>query len=383
MKHGIILAIFLSISSLAAQVDIFGYFESEGDYIVLPNTDFYFGYNKLRIDLAAEKNDMKFFADVVTRHYNGQTTFNLLDFVPMKYWPDDLQALGPLAPPMPHTLPDTVFLDNAYVEIDRSWARLIIGRQQISQGVGYAWNPTDIFNVKDMLDPTYEQTGISAFTTEAPIGNLVSLTTIIKPATNTLATTWYMQAKGNVGKMDIAVIASQYEMEILDSLGSLSKISRDLVGLTAEGELLGLGVRGEFAATSQLNEWHTSWLAGADYTTEGSLYILMEYFHNDFGVKAGKQTLLDYMDALGGIRKSLNRDYIFVMGMVPISDVMTAGLFGIGNINDGSIILTPQIVYGWSENVELTLYGGLGIGEDDTEFGLQDMSVRVRLRAYF
>ena len=31
-----------------------------------------------------------------------------------------------------------------------------MGKQQISLGTGYVWNPTDVFNIKELFDPTYE-----------------------------------------------------------------------------------------------------------------------------------------------------------------------------------------------------------------------------------
>ena len=40
-----------------AQVDIFGYYESEYDYLQLQNSDYNFGYNKLRLDLESRPSD--------------------------------------------------------------------------------------------------------------------------------------------------------------------------------------------------------------------------------------------------------------------------------------------------------------------------------------
>jgi len=45
-----------------------------------------------------------------------------------------------------------------------------VGEQQISLGTGYAWNPTNIFNVKDLPDPTYEQPGHTALRADLPVG---------------------------------------------------------------------------------------------------------------------------------------------------------------------------------------------------------------------
>ena len=76
---------------------------------------------------------------------------------------------------------DQTFLDNAYVMIRMKYADLIVGKQQISLGTGYVWNPTDIFNIKDILDPTYEQPGHNAIRLDIPIGTKYNLTGIYSP----------------------------------------------------------------------------------------------------------------------------------------------------------------------------------------------------------
>ena len=53
----ICLIIFLIPVIVFAQVDIFGYYESEYDHIQLANKSYNFGYNKLRIDLESRPSD--------------------------------------------------------------------------------------------------------------------------------------------------------------------------------------------------------------------------------------------------------------------------------------------------------------------------------------
>jgi hypothetical protein len=51
------LIIFLFTGIASAQVDIFGYYESEYDHIQLANKSYNFGYNKLRLDLESRPNE--------------------------------------------------------------------------------------------------------------------------------------------------------------------------------------------------------------------------------------------------------------------------------------------------------------------------------------
>jgi hypothetical protein len=64
---------------------------------------------------------------------------------------------------------DEMYLDNIYLRTSFQLFDFTIGKQPISLGTGYAWNPLDIFNRKDLIDPTYEQAGINALRMEIPV----------------------------------------------------------------------------------------------------------------------------------------------------------------------------------------------------------------------
>ena len=66
-----------------AQIDIFGYFESEYDNIQFTNTDYNFGYNKLRLDLESRLSDQVVMAGNINfQLYHGKTNWDLIDFIP-------------------------------------------------------------------------------------------------------------------------------------------------------------------------------------------------------------------------------------------------------------------------------------------------------------
>jgi len=76
------------------------------------------------------------------------------------------------------TFSDRTFLDNAYLKLSLKAFDLTVGKQQISLGTGYVWNPTDVFNIKDPLDPTYEQPGHNALRVDVALGNNTTLTAL-------------------------------------------------------------------------------------------------------------------------------------------------------------------------------------------------------------
>ena len=163
--------------SFSQNVEIFGYFEPQlmGAKI---GSDFYqLNSNKLRIDLQLKASGTVSFGanfDYIT--YHGKTKWDILEFLP--------KSVTAEAPTMnPYSMPyeNKHFLDNAFVKLSFKYTDFTIGKQQLSMGTGYAWNPTDVFNKKDVIDPTYEQPGHNAFRIDLPIKNDFGITAIYAP----------------------------------------------------------------------------------------------------------------------------------------------------------------------------------------------------------
>jgi superoxide dismutase len=65
------------------------------------------------------------------------------------------------------------------------------------------------------------------------------------------------------------------------------------------------------------------------------------------------------------------------------SELNTALLDAFGNLDDQSFILAPQLNWDAFEDVTLGAWVSQPFGENDSEFGIQDLALRFRLRAYF
>ncbi|MEA3287249.1 MAG: hypothetical protein U9Q77_07730, partial [Candidatus Marinimicrobia bacterium] len=64
-------------------------------------------------------------------------------------------------------------------------------------------------------------------------------------------------------------------------------------------------------------------------------------------------------------------------------DFVGLSAIAITNFNDGSGSIGPQVDWNVFENTNISLQGNLSWGEDDTEFGLQDWGLRLRLLGNF
>lgn len=374
-------------SLLIAQTDFFGYYEGEFDQLKFANQTYNYGYNKLRLDFEAHPDDaVTIGANINIQKYFDNISWNLFDFLPSNIW----QPTFGTEAEFPIALLDTFYLDNIYLKAGFEHFDLTIGKQQISLGTGYAWNPIDIFNTKQLLDPTYEQTGVNAVRVEIPIKGRTNLDVILSPGTDWKESVKMLQLKTGVGRFDIQGTIGQYTWKRTNfdlNKFAINKLKdeRTLLGGSIVGELAGAGIWIEGAWNKMENSDDFSEVViGTDYTFENSLYIIMEYLHNENGVSNGDNLdINNYLQYFMGETHSLMQDYLFGFINYPLNDFIQIGLLGFGNLNDKSAALNPQILWNLFQDVDLTIMYSHFIGDDNTEFGVQDWGWRIRLRGYF
>ncbi|MDW7682152.1 MAG: hypothetical protein SCK70_16435, partial [bacterium] len=129
----------------AQQLEVFGYYEPQLMAAKIKDNFYQLASNKLRVDLELDASDNVFFRanfDYIT--YHGKTKWDILQFLPENAVQDiaDFNLLGFNINPYVLPFDDRHFLDNAFVRLSFKKADLTIGKQQLSMGTGYAWNPT-------------------------------------------------------------------------------------------------------------------------------------------------------------------------------------------------------------------------------------------------
>jgi len=397
------------------KADCFGYFESEGDGLQSKSSEYLFGYHKLRLDFQTQPEaNLKISANLTAKKYWGKRTMNLMDFLPDKLLEPFLYSsfMYP-GEPLSFTMADTIYLDNFYLDAYAGNLHLTLGRQQISPGVGYAWNPTDIFNRKDPMDPTYEQSGADAIALELPVGAYLTLSAILQPKESWDTTVRYGKGKFSFSAFDFSLVYGYFQRLFthlewpLIFMGMTESVqNRELLGFSFFTDLAGLGFWLEAARCynrlagyqyfdfSDANRFYEDpylandghyWqlLIGADYTSNSSLHILAEYFYNGFGSKKDQVNFNHYLDYLDGKTLTLNQNYLFLSLLYPWGDSVTAGIFTLANLDDQSFLLNPQLIFQSGNNLELSLMLSAGLGNAESEMGLQKYGGRLRLRAWF
>jgi hypothetical protein len=361
----------LGIFNLAySQIDIYGYFEPQYSGMYFDTVYYQMNHNKLRIDLksTAVKNT-EFGAGVIYLLYFGKKNLNILDFLPDRITSTIPPEMYPL---YEFSFSDTLYLDNAYARLNLRRFALTIGKQQISLGTGYFSNPIDVFNVKDALDPTYEQPGHNAFRIDAYLGNRFSLLAMYTP----IAFDWknsgkLIRTKIGIGHFDFSVTGYQFQHTTTDfyTFGQIQQCKR-LIGADFVGELLGFGIWGEGTYNfMKLDDNFYECLVGIDYTFEGGLYTMLEYHRNSLGKSDHLDyDLNDWMRFFVGETKTISQDQIYGLIQYPLTDLITAGSTAIFSISDQSVAVVPMVNYNIFENVDLTLMFNFYIGEEGKVF---------------
>jgi hypothetical protein len=269
-----------------------------------------------------------------------------------------------------------------------------VGKQPISTGTGYVWNPTDVFNIKDVFDPTYEQPGHNAVQVEIPIGLEFTVTGLFSPEENWKHSTKMLQIKGQMLHFDFALIGIErmwtfHDYTQIDAeLGYFSGTPqrRNLYGFSTAGEIFTVGVWAEYAYNDmQYSRNFTELVAGFNYTFDFETFVMAEYYKNTLGkTDPAQYTLNDWMRTFTAEQKTLSRDQIYLLAQHPLTDLLDFGMSGIMSLSDNSIALVPTFTYSFSENVDLLAYFSLNLGNEGTVYARdQGNGGLLRARIWF
>lgn len=380
------LLILLTTTPTFATVDFFGYLESEAMGQIVNQRSYLLEYNKLRLDLQKRLSENVFIgADFIYIDYNGDRSYDLRYFLP-----DRLDSYSGSYIPrylVKISYDDTLILDNAYMQFSYRALDITMGRQQLSLGTGYAWNPTDLFNFKTLIDPTYEQPGHNAVRFDLMLGQKASFLAIWEMHDESKNSTVFgrLKIRPGGGRFEFSAVGAKARVLRFSGTRFVRYQDRIMVGTDFVGEIAGVGVWGEAAWNDlEFGGDYIETLIGCDYTFDFQTYFLFEYFHNGQGEKYWHAYGVDdWLLMLGGYRKSLGRDFIFSYWEHPFHDLINGGFSIIGNLNDASLMINPRITWYPFQDVETILTGSLNPKKDGTEFGTFDPSGFIRVRVSF
>ena len=279
-------------------------------------------------------------------------------------------------------------VDRLYLDFVKDDFQVTVGRQRISWGTCWVWNPTDLFNPLEVLDFDYEE----------------------RPATDAIRVQYYT---GPVTKIEVSYKpANDPADQILAGLFSLNKWDYDfnfiggmkykrwLAGFSWAGDIYGAGFRGEVLFSQSPNTTDSNFIyqqfpqlnipsdkpissfaLSGDYTFPNTFYIHTEFLYNNIGATANTILYQPEASSLGlltAARWSIYQEFAY-----DITPLTRGSLFGIYNPNDKSYVIVPSLSYSIITNLDLYLIAFFFEGDPLTEYGEYGTTVYARIKFSF
>ena len=423
-----LMAVAAFLTTASAELQWAGSYENTLDGLYLNESKCILDENRLRLDLNATFGSaVSFTGDIVFRKFFGKIRYDAASYLPVHIahpFPEEVLALfGEQAGgEMDFIYKDTIYVDNAALTLEKGRTLITAGIQQLPWGSGYAWNPTDLWNVKDILDPTYDKPGQAAVKYNQGIGPL-SLTAVAGFAADYTKTPWTVSLSSIVAGFDLTVLGAYRSTGFQNAFigeGSWNR-NRYCVGYSISGQIASVGVHSEggwnretvdesftrqyqsamdelvslqnmgvnadlFSSDHSDKRDYFQFVAGVDYTfaVGNGLYVMGEYFFNDDGKKESERyTIEDWAEYLSGENLSLGMHTLFGGVSYSVTDLSTLSLYAIGNLSDRSVAFNPWFTASITDDCELELYAAIPIGGDKDEFGRRQYMGRVRVKVFW
>ncbi len=371
-----------------------------------------YDYTRLRVDLDAElPAEIQFRSNVVGRLFVGETEIYTVNLIPRRTV-DALIARDPrweMVLQEKYRLKNELYIDNAYVKIPVKEALITVGKQPLEQGAGYAWNPTDVFTDKDLMDPTYEKPGVIALRVMVPLGELASVELTAAPTDRLEHWAWGGRASLRLGSLSLSGASFVTTVDETDLAGSMDNMAaavaagqdpeQAILRATAQRILLGgdavldlAGIRfwaeGAYNFVEDDRGAPADWwelVGGLEYFFTTETHVMAEYFHYGRGPKQHGQ-LYDFNDWMSVLAKEqimLGRDFLLMAIDQPFFDFWTVGFTAIQSLSDQSVALMADLRWDFIQDGELWLLASASAGDAEDFFSATKGQAWLRLKLYF
>ncbi len=274
----------------------------------------------------------------------------------------------------------------AYANLRFSYrdADLVIGRQAVTFGRSFFWNPTDWLAsfTPTEIDREYKA-GVDAARLSLALGRFSGAEVLY--------------AYGEDGERDQSALVARAFTNLggwdLEVLGGSVWID-DRLGFAFSGDLAGAGLRGELswneprtgAAGNDAEEDFLRATLEADYRWPSSLYLIVELHHNGWGSSEVEDyaQLFSSPRLLTGQVANVGRHYLATRLSHEITPIAVGSLAVLVNLHDGSGLVHPTFTRTLSDESRLALGANLpwgpaaGAGGPRSEYGAYAATLWLR-----
>lgn len=276
-----------------------------------------------------------------------------------------------------------IAVDRANITLRLPHGDLTVGRQAISLGTTYFWNPNDLLTAFSPFefDRDYKP-GVDGIKADIALGNFSGISLIYGAGKNFRLdeSALLMRAFANVLDFDLSIIVGRFRED-------------GFAGADLSGEVgPGIGIRSElsyFAAESE--DDFLQFVVGGEYRFENDLYISAEYFYNGFGTPHTSRYVKKIFSKriTAGDIYNISRHYLGILASYEVTPLLVVSLATIINLIDHSLLINPTIIFSLSDNTEFV--AGMVIGEGlkprgyilKSEFGSSADFTFVEIKYYF
>jgi len=262
-------------------------------------------------------------------------------------------------------------LDRLYLAWTPQWGSIKIGRQAITWGNGFVFNPFDLFNPfpPTEIDREYK-VGDDMLNVQFSMpknGDLQGLYVVRRnPDTHSVAS----DQSSLAGKLHVAAGTTEFD------LMAASNYEDDVMGIGSRGNLADAAWRLDATWTlPEIGDDYLSLVANMDYSWvwfDKNFYGFIEYYFNGLGED-------DYPDAVQdpAIVEQLARGDLYVLGrnylsghiQVELHPLFKIFFTAINNVADPSGILQPYATWDITQNLQMTAGVNVSYGAKGSEFG--------------
>lgn len=377
----VVTAFFSERSFAQVEVKFNGYLEHQYSLSYYNSQWTQLDYDRLRGDInATAGRSSRLSAAVVWQLYRGDTRIRLRDQVPK-----DLHSyVDTLSVP----IQDRQFVNHAFISLYPGPFEVTAGKQFMTWGAAWVFNPTELFRPKNVLEPTYEREGIGSVTVRLPLGPLSDVMVGYVPEGALPTSGKVVRARHHLGGFDLSAMAAvRHEPSIsLSALLFPERTERRVtVGGDITGEVAGLGLWTEAAWSDHAGSRWLEATVGGNYTLPNATLLLIEGFYNGRGEWGTPYSAPLWVARLFGDVRSLGRVMVYTSASSPVGalQLWNVGLSGLVNAGDPSAVLIPSVSYAFGQNVDLLFNALIYVGREGAEFGGRRFGGFLRGRVYF